>query len=505
MSKMAPKKVRKLQEMLNAVVKPRPPLVVDEIFGDETQAALKSLQGIAGLPKSGEIDSATAIVVAKAIKTGKVDKEQPENFYQINGKTVGLTKKEDKRQAEKLKKEILRGPLLEMKIAVAELRTSWDHFTEMNDKQWFVSFCIEQTSGADLPREGSITAAEAALKACEGLVRSGNFQGFYRSYPKFEKVVNSSIVEMATYRSKVLSSSGKWITTLKFTKTGAFTFIGVFAAPVAGAALGTGAVASAMIGGAGVAFVESSSNEVGNAFAGKVGQSFPTAISNVLMDTSVGTLTGFISKGGKGGKHVFDALSSRLAPMIAKEAGFKILSKAGAKRISIYLITEGSKGALAGAIKETAKVANQRQKFSLENFVKDLATNFMKGAALGPLGKVIEKAVSGKIITGQLERALKENTVREVGKQLKGTVHIKKFADDVDARTQKLLEGLWASEAKKLTPMIVEEIFSSWKGAMSPQQLETEITKKMMTPKIQQQLMAKSTKVLADSLKAKAK
>ncbi|MFQ5622258.1 MAG: peptidoglycan-binding domain-containing protein [Paracoccaceae bacterium] len=91
MATMAPAKAEKLQDMLNKVVKPKPPLNVDGIIGKKTKAAIKLLQSKAKLKQSGEIDSETAIVIARVIKTGKIEKEQPKHFVKIGAAALSAT------------------------------------------------------------------------------------------------------------------------------------------------------------------------------------------------------------------------------------------------------------------------------------------------------------------------------------------------------------------------------------------------------------------------------
>ena len=52
-SKIPAAKAKKLQEMLNKLVKPSPPLEVDGLIGPKTKEAIKLMQAKAGLKKTG--------------------------------------------------------------------------------------------------------------------------------------------------------------------------------------------------------------------------------------------------------------------------------------------------------------------------------------------------------------------------------------------------------------------------------------------------------------------
>lgn len=71
--------------MLTKIVKPDPELKVDGVMRKATVAALKEFQKTAGVKQSGEVDTETAPIVARAITTGKIEKDQPECYRQIDG------------------------------------------------------------------------------------------------------------------------------------------------------------------------------------------------------------------------------------------------------------------------------------------------------------------------------------------------------------------------------------------------------------------------------------
>ncbi|WP_039163901.1 peptidoglycan-binding domain-containing protein [Leisingera sp. ANG-M1] len=501
MARMAPARAKKLQSLLNEKVNPKPPLEVDGIIGPKTQAALKALQKKAGLKATGEVDSETAAVIARAEKTGAVEKEQPTRFFKQNGKWVGLTEREYQAQLKKIVMELERGPLREMRMAVSSLESLWDYFYDLNSEQWFVSFCIETTSGAEMPKRSEVAKARKAFEQCQAAVKSKNLAKFQAIYPKCEKRVNGTLDAMRAYRAKMIGGGENWVTGLKFTKTASFTFVAVMAAPVAASSLGTGVVASAVIGGGGVAMVESSATEVGKWGAGAKDWSVGGAISNVLIDTGAGAILGLIAKGGGGGKHMVEALAAKLLPRLAAQAGFKLLSKTALKKAVMFLITEGGKKALEGAVKDVAKAFKGDKKMTMDKFFDNVANNFLAGIALGPLGKVIEgfaKKAADHLSPKDKQR-IWDLALKELSKQSKGqTFHI----SQIDKRTRELMEKAINDQLAKQLDNVLEVVYSSWKGPMSPQAFQKKVSELISMGKPAQAAAAAAAKAGKKTLKA---
>ncbi len=478
-------KLKKIQLMLNKIVKPRPPLEVDGLWGSNTSNALKLLQSMAKIRTSGELDAETAVVVARAIKTGKVEKEQPQVFLKIDGKLVGFTPKE----YERMKKEIIRklrfGPLAEMRNAAHSAESLWNHFHKQNSDQWFVAFCIETTRGTDLPPKSLITNALTAYKKMEGYVNSGNLAKFHAEHPKAEKICNEAIGQMDAYRKDMIDGGGNWVTGLKFTKAASFTFVGIFAAPVAASTLGTGALASAVVGNAAVAVTESAAGELGNWSAGTANWTLKGAVANVVIDGGVGALLGVFAKGGTGGKHIFDAAVKKVGAKLAAKEGFKTLSGSTLAKLTSYLLTEGAKSTTTGAIKDAAKAAKSDPKMNGDKFIDNLSTNFLKGAVLGPLGKVISEYGAGKI-PQKTQHQIWMLALKEVAKKSpKGTLDLSK----VDTKTRTMVENLIAAYAKKGLDLAMMEVLKKSKGPLDAKTLDKKLEAQLFSPK-EQKIMA---------------
>lgn len=485
MPEMPAARAKVMQEMLNQVIKPKPPLEVDGILGPLTRDAIKLLQKRANLRATGDIDGETAIVIVRAIKTGRIDKDPPTRFIRIDGKYVGLTDKEYDRQLKVLIRDLRRGPLLEMKLAVAAAEAEWQHFDELNRDQWFVSFCVETTSGSRLPNKGVIDKARNAHSQMEKLAEAGKLDKFAQEAPKAARIVNDALDQMRAYREEMVEGGGNWVTGLEITKWTSFTILSVYAAPVAGAALGATALETAVVGGAALAMTESAAGEIGNWSADNRKWKEGGALSRVLIDGAVGAIMGYIAKGASGGKHLVEAASAALVKRLAKTAGLKALSEKTLSKIAVYLLTEGAKGALETAVKDAAKGAKDSKSMTLETFIEDVIASFAKSLALAPIGKVIEKWTEGRKfeLDPKDRKTIEDDVIRKLHKELDGkTMFVDTYFKEIQTRIDKVASDMVAKHVGKVADKAIDEIFAGWKGPMSPDALDKAFRDWFMKP-----------------------
>ncbi len=498
MSEMPAARAKVMQEMLNKVIRPKPPLAVDGIVGPLTRDAIKLLQKRANLRATGDIDGDTAIVIVRAIKTGKVEKDLPTKFIRINGKYVGFTDKEYDRQMKAFIRDLKRGPLLEMKLAVAAAETEWQHFDELNRDQWFVSFCVETSRGSRLPKKGVIDKARAVCNQMEALADAGKLDKFAQEAPKAARIVNDALDQMRTYREEMVDGGGNWVTGLEVTKWTSFTILSVYAAPMAGAALGATALETAVVGGTALAMTESAAGEIGNWSADNRKWKEGGALKRVLVDGAIGAILGYISKGASGGKHVVEAASEALVKRLARTAGFKALADRTLSKIAMYLLTEGAKGALETAVKDAAKRAKDSKSITLETFIENVISGFVKSLALAPIGKIIEKwSDSRKFDLHPKDRKIiEEDVIRKLRKELDGkTMFVDTYFKEIETRIDKIASGMVAKHVGKVVDKAIDEIFAGWKGPMSPDALDKAFRDWFMNPSA---VNAYSTEIAAD-------
>ena len=480
MNKLPADRVRKLQKLLNAHLTLDKKLEPDGAFGSKTRAALKLLQKKAGISTTGEVDSDTADVIARLQRTGKITKDLPKKFVFINGAWVGFTEKEYRAEQRRITNELRRGPLNNMMLNVGALEHEWQLMNDLNAEHWFVSFCIETSHGLQFPPKSICAKARRAYAECDAAVRAGDLAKFHHIYASREKVVNACVDRMRSYRTQMIEGGDQWVSSLEFTKTASFTFVGVFAAPVTGAALGTGVVASAIIGGAAVSATKTAASELGHFAAGTPNWSVGGALKNTVVDAGTGALIGYFAKGA-GGKGLVEALSARVFSSLAKETGFKLLSSTALKKAAVFLVTEGAKKALEDAVKDVAKMMKGDKKMTMEKFIDNVAMNFMKGVALGPIGKITGAfATKASSRLSQRDRARIWTVVaNELSRQAKGkTLHI----SEIDKRTQALVEKTIDAQVGKIIDQVVGDVYDNWKGPISPAGFEKALREELIKP-----------------------
>jgi ribosomal protein S7 len=460
MAQMPAGKVKPIQEMLNKLVRPKPELKVDGVLGKNTVAALKEFQKRAGVKETGEVDSETAPAIARAIKTGKIEKDQPTVYVDLGGgKYAGFTDREWKSEQKKMADKLLSGPVREAKMKAAEAKATWEHFDELNNDQYIVSFFVEATRGASLPAKGLIEKADKAAMDLESLAKAQDFGGFMRRARTASGEINSALDAMRKYRSEMIDGAGNWVTGLEWTKAGAFTILSIYAAPVAASALGTGALASAVIGGAAVKGLESAAGEIGNLSAGNAkGQDPGGMISRVLIDTAVGAVTGWLSKGGGAGKSVAERITRGITENIGKKLIAKGVSEKAVETVVKWVLSEGGKKVLEGAVGDAAKALKGDPKMTVDQFIANVIKNFGTGVALGPLNKWIEGQKDLKNLTfdNDTKKKLQASVEKEILKKLDDKIMVDTFRKEAD----KMIEKYAADVVKKTVGKTVGELVS---------------------------------------------
>ncbi len=391
-----------------------------------------------------------------------------------DGKVLAFTDKEFEERKAEICKQLKNGPVRALNLAAEILNDCWNHYKELNDDQWFVSGVVEAISFADMPKRTTIDNALKAAKQVESAVNASDIDTFLKICPGAENQVNDASAKMQEYQARVELGGTIAITTLEFTKTASFVFVGVFAGPAVGAVAGTGVVASAVIGGAAVAATQSSATEVGHYIAGTPGWTPGQAVSNVLIDTSVGAITGLIAKGGS--SDVAKAVTAKVAAKLAAQKGFERLSKNAIAKVAAFLLKEGAKQALEDAVKDVGAMLKGDPKMTMEVFVENIATNFLKGMALGSVGKVVDKFAEGAIekLAASDMAKIEEVALKETLNQLDPEVK-KEFYDQVQERTKELAEKYVGDMIKKNGELFVEKVLPDYSGPFDPKAIDKAI------------------------------
>lgn len=279
----------------------------DGSFDKSTLSAIKQYQIESGLRPTGVLDKALMENMRKC-----ANKPKPKYQITISGKIYLSTEAE----YQKLVKRIIadfRHPMLALKNAVSEARIYWDNQNELKNDQYIVGWCIEAYSGATLPPEGLIKAAEKGLATCEKALNSNNLMAFSAAFPKAQKQANDARKKMRDYLKKIIDGGEGMMTGLEIISTTSFIVVGIIAAPVA-ASYGAGAITAGIIAGAGTSAVETLSHEVGKGISGQ-SKGVGDAALNVLRDAFIGGSIGALVKG----KYVEKVLA-KLGPAVAKNS-----------------------------------------------------------------------------------------------------------------------------------------------------------------------------------------
>lgn len=409
--------VKALQDLVNTLLKPNPQLVKDGVFGSRTEGAVRALQRKLNVPSTGIFDAATERAAQAA---GASTKDQPKYQVTHKGKTYALTEREYQDAVKLVLAALKRGPVLEMRKRVSESRITWDHFKEINSDQYIVSWLIEKTRRVELPSESIVKNAEHAFATVESALESGELEALESALKQGEARINKSLDVMRKYRASMIKGGENWVTNLKFTKTAAFTAVGIMASPIAVQA-GASVFVAGVISGAGTALAESVSGEIGKAAAGDKSQTFGTASWNVIRDTFLGGSVGAICKGGAGEK-LTKGVAAKVA---AKMAGKGWTQKTVARMVGKYL--QGSfQATLEGAAVDTVK-AMKNEKMTTEQFMENVARNLVTGGAFAKLDKLVENA--GPEVTRLLPKRVLD-VLSGVGKKRLSTKEVEKLVAD---------------------------------------------------------------------------
>ncbi|MBC7156023.1 MAG: peptidoglycan-binding protein, partial [Rhodobacteraceae bacterium] len=154
----------------------------------------------------------------------------------------------------------------------------------------------------------------AATKQLERAIASKDLKLLQTALPEAEKAINEFSTDVLRFLKDFTGSAQSVATVLNVTSAVAFGIVGVMAAPVLVTATGMTAASAAVVSGAGVAVVQSTSQELGKHAAGQKVTVFES-VKAVALDGAVGVLTAGL--GNKIPVKWADELGAALAPKVA--------------------------------------------------------------------------------------------------------------------------------------------------------------------------------------------
>jgi hypothetical protein len=180
-------------------------------------------------------------------------------------------------------------------------------------------------------------------------------------------------------------------------------------------------------------------------------------------------------------------------------------NQAGGKFIR-WLMTEGAKSVMEGAVDDVRKIARRDPGITFDTLVGNIATNFVKGVPLGALDKILEPILKGKVLPVDkkaLER-IKGQAAGELAFKIKGTVHLKTLEKDIEALAKKKLEPILGKLIGKVAEKYVVDALMEQAGALVPQKVLDSVTKKICTPALEKAAAAELAEVARKNLKVAA-
>lgn len=342
----------------------------------------------------------------EAGQEGGTGSEQEYIEFTYEGQTYRMTLAERNTFIRHLIKDKL-GPFArEIMSKVSSARILYDHFVELNNEQYIVSWFAELLGGAEMPAEEIILDAEAVAKRVNEAMVGTDFNEATEAIESAEPIVNKAINAMNEYRSRVISGAGIAVTTLEITKTASFATVcvlggAVLAAPVAAGGAGLGVATSGAIMGGGTALLESVSTSTGEAVAGfdvRIGESALKAIKK----TALGTLGGGLGAG------IASRLSGPVVNGLYKSLGSKLFvgwSEEAAKKIIANSFEGGVSNAIQGAVIDIEDMITGETTW--EDLVQNIVVNLIAGGAAGAIqGRIRTRAGKWRQIAGPKSEAM---------------------------------------------------------------------------------------------------
>lgn len=267
-----------------------------------------------------------------------------------------------------------------------QARDLFEHFRELNDDQWAVSWVLEVFSWQDLQDDvlPLITQAEASVEAMTAAFDGEDLDAARIATADAEAKAEAALQRMQQYRDEMIGAGEATVTGLQITQTACFTIFAVaggavLAAPAAAGGLGMGVVSSGAIMGGSSALLSSASGVAGQALAHGADSVSWTDLQGVALDTLLGAAGGAIGAG----------VASKLAPAVTNQLYARLVSRGlftgvpeeVVKQVIRNAFEGGASNMLQGALTDAVGVL--RGTATVGDLVRNAVSNLVAGGIAG--------------------------------------------------------------------------------------------------------------------------
>jgi len=260
-----------------------------------------------------------------------------------------------------------------------------------------------------------------AKGALERAISTKDLKLIDEALPPAEKAINALNAELLRFLKEFTGSAQTTVFVCSVTSAVGFAVVGALAAPVLVTGAGLSAGSAAIVSGAGVGILQSASQEVGRHASGAKGASAWGSVKSVVIDGTIGGLTGGI--GSKIPLGWCDDAAKAVAPRLASKVPF-LAGKQLERYISNYLAGSGQeviKSALGEAVKILGASAKSGKAPTQKDFDKALQSilySALLGGVVKNLGSFQKKwayknkeVLQGKILPARWDKIAKSNDI----------------------------------------------------------------------------------------------
>ncbi|MGC1504617.1 MAG: hypothetical protein WA782_10810 [Sulfitobacter sp.] len=308
----------------------------------------------------------------------KMRKEKEKVFKIVVGnKTVYV----DEKQYETVKADILIRLNKLAKSFRSQQKFNHDVWKEYNDvarlEKGLVKASIHAASsmlgGATSINHKIITIQSAHIASFETAVAAKDLAKITQTLPKAEKATRDAYVEVQRFLSAFIRGAGRGETAMVITSSSGFIIVGAMAGPILVTGASLSAAQASVAAGTGVAFLQSSSNELGRKISGEKITAWGSA-KTIMVDTIVGGLTAGI--GAKLPVKFMDDVAKAMVSKVTKV--LPSLSKTAAETLIRKYLAGGAAEMTKEACAQATKICGDMVKSGKAPTSKDFEAAFIE-------------------------------------------------------------------------------------------------------------------------------